>query len=254
MQDMTFDAFSGSGQSTPAREETFRSVFFEVGGQVFAFGVEMVREILLWQGARKVPHTHKALMGVATVRGEVIPVIDLGVFLGVGSTLPGEQKKLVVLEIEGGIKAAFAVDEVRRIFDTELSRVDRTLKGVVLGDYLDCVIKHPDGDILMPDPVKIMEALRLETARLSRYAAGEPIAEDETGKESGPADVKAKKQEIVFHDGPSPFRSGGHKEAEKPDKSDKFDKSDKPRRSRKAGSGKKAPASGSGGGKKKPGE
>jgi two-component system chemotaxis response regulator CheV len=181
VEDMTFGVQT-EAQDAKAHEKTLRTVVFGLGSQVFAVRVDMVREILLWQEIRAVPHTHRALLGVATIRGEVIPVIDIGAFFRIGDLLPVEKKKMIVLELQEGLKAAFAVDEVRRIFDLEVDRMDRSLKGVILGEFLDCVIKHDDGDILMPDPGKIMEALRLETARLSRFAA-EEIVIDGDGEE-----------------------------------------------------------------------
>lgn len=176
---------------TKTLEKTLRTVVFDLGRQVFAVRVDTVREILRWQGVRPIPHTHKALLGVATIRGEVIPVIDIGAFLKIDDPLPIEQKKLIVLELQEGIKTALAVDEVKRIYDMAVDRMDRSLKGVILSEYLDCVIKHDEGDILMPDPEKIMEALRLETIRLSRFAAEEISPVDPEREETcyrGPSD------------------------------------------------------------------
>jgi len=178
VEDMTF-GLQTEAKNAESLEKTLRTVVFGLGSQIFAVRVDMVREILLWQVVRAVPHTHKALLGVATIRGEVIPVIDIGAFFRIEDLLPVEKKKMIVLELQEGFKAAFAVDEVRKIFDLEVDRMDRSLKGVILGEFLDCVIKHDDGDILMPDPGKIMEALRLETSRLSRFAAEEIVVDSE---------------------------------------------------------------------------
>jgi hypothetical protein len=59
--------------------------------------------------------------------------------------------------------------------------MDYTLKGTFLGDYLECVIKQEEENILLPDFEKIVAAFRLENLRLSRERAEEVRidAEDE---------------------------------------------------------------------------
>jgi two-component system chemotaxis response regulator CheV len=164
-----------------ATGELRQVVVFSLGEEVFAAPVEIVREILRWQGVRPVPHAHHSLLGVSTIRGEVIPVIDLAAFLEIEGAVPTDQKKLIVLEFATGQKVGLAVDGVRRIYNIPLDQMDYTLKGTFLGDYLECVIKQEEENILLPDFEKIVAAFRLENLRLSRERAEEVRidAEDE---------------------------------------------------------------------------
>jgi two-component system chemotaxis response regulator CheV len=48
-------------------------VVFLLGEQSFAINVDKTREILRWTGVRSVPKSNQAMLGIATIRGEVIP-------------------------------------------------------------------------------------------------------------------------------------------------------------------------------------
>ena len=56
-------------------------VVFMLGEQSFAINVDKTREILRWTGVRSVPKSNQAMLGIATIRGEVIPLIDLRRYL-----------------------------------------------------------------------------------------------------------------------------------------------------------------------------
>ena len=60
-------------------------VTFKLGQEEFAFQMERVREILRVERPSEVPGTPKHVLGVLTVRGNILPVIDLRVMLGLSN-------------------------------------------------------------------------------------------------------------------------------------------------------------------------
>jgi purine-binding chemotaxis protein CheW len=60
-------------------------VTFKLGLEEFAFHMDRVREILRVERPSEVPGTPKHVLGVLTVRGNILPVIDLRVMLGLSS-------------------------------------------------------------------------------------------------------------------------------------------------------------------------
>lgn len=52
-------------------------VSFKVGREEFAFPIDDVREILRVQAPKEVPGAPKHLLGVLTVRGQILPIVDL---------------------------------------------------------------------------------------------------------------------------------------------------------------------------------
>ncbi len=70
-----------------------------VGREVFAVGVDAVREILDLQPMAALPNAPPFLMGIIDVRGEVVPIISLRRKLGLSADIPGEHTRILVAEI-----------------------------------------------------------------------------------------------------------------------------------------------------------
>lgn len=86
----------------PARAATLSAdkfVTLGVGREVFAVGVDAVREILDLQPMAALPNAPPFLMGIIDVRGEVVPIISLRSKLGLPPDVPGEHTRILVTEI-----------------------------------------------------------------------------------------------------------------------------------------------------------
>lgn len=153
--------------------KSYKIIIFDLGDQTFAVDVTLVREILKFQETRPVPHTPPSFLGVCTIRGEVIPVIDLGTFLKIRSEVPLKEKKLIILDLEGQLKVALAVDSVRRIYEITEDQLDFSLKETFLGEHLACIVKQEGENVLLPDFEKIIKAFKLENLELSQKAFDE---------------------------------------------------------------------------------
>jgi len=160
-------------------EKLTQMVVFDLGDQAFAVEVDTVREIIRWQDVRHIPQTPASLLGVSTIRGEVLPVIDLASFFGIESDSDVEKKFIIMEFNEDNIKAVIAVDTVRRIYNVPDENMDNTLQGTFVGDNLKCVIKQEGGNILMPDFRKIIAAFRLETIKITEAASEDASCEPE---------------------------------------------------------------------------
>ena len=68
-------------------------VSFKLGDEEFAFPMERVREILRVQRPNEVPDTPKHFLGILTVRGNILPVIDLRLLLNL-SDMAGDVESL----------------------------------------------------------------------------------------------------------------------------------------------------------------
>src|SRR6185503_4827587 len=79
---------------------SLRLVCFEVRGQELALPIESVRETLPIQPITRVVLTPPALAGVFSLRGDIVPVIDLGVLLGLARTEITDESRIVVVDHE----------------------------------------------------------------------------------------------------------------------------------------------------------
>src|SRR3954464_14283309 len=92
--------------------EPLRLVCFELRGQELALPIGEVRETLPVQPVTRVFLTPACLAGVFSLRGEIVPAIDLGVLLGLPRTEIAEDSRIVVVEHAAGT-AGIIVDRLR---------------------------------------------------------------------------------------------------------------------------------------------
>lgn len=91
-------------------------VVFAIGGQEYALPIAGVREIITWTAPTPVPEAPPYVEGVISVRGEVLPVMDLSRRFGLTSRREAEQRRIIILELAGK-SAGLIVDDVVAVED-----------------------------------------------------------------------------------------------------------------------------------------
>jgi purine-binding chemotaxis protein CheW len=92
---------------------------FRVGSEDYVIDVRRVREVVAPLPLRRMPRIPAFLEGVADLRGEVIPVVDVRRRFGLAAGTPTRKTKLVVVQV-AGMPVGIVVDAV-----TEVLRVPR---------------------------------------------------------------------------------------------------------------------------------
>ena len=131
-------------------------VVFFLGDQTFAINVDKTREILRWPGCRTIPESHPSMIGITSVRGEVLPLLDLRIHLGIEAKAPLDSSKVIIAEFNE-IKLGFVVDAVERIYRINSEELDSTLTGTFLGEYVLYVIKRDERNVLLLDYEAIVQ-------------------------------------------------------------------------------------------------
>src|SRR4051812_44451956 len=102
-------------------------VFFELRGRRCALPVAAVSEVAAMPGMTPVPLAPPAVRGIAPLHGQVVPILDLGVWLTAGGEgrgeapvyRPGSDRVLLVEASSGSegtpVRAALAVERVMRL-------------------------------------------------------------------------------------------------------------------------------------------
>jgi twitching motility protein PilI len=131
-------AAAGGRDGSEGRE--WVGVAFRLGPESFLVAREETREVMsLPSSLTRVPGARAWIRGLANVRGQLLPVIDLRQYLGSGTTSPGRNARVLVVN-HRDIPAGLLVDEVlgfRRFADGEfeptppptLVRCERYLAG-----------------------------------------------------------------------------------------------------------------------------
>ena len=106
----------------PAGSKRLRLVCFELRGQELAFPITHVRETLPVQPITRVPLTPACLAGVFSLRGEIVPAVDLGILLGLTATDVTDDTRIIVIDVDGSTIGVIA-DRLR-----DLRTIEETLE------------------------------------------------------------------------------------------------------------------------------
>jgi twitching motility protein PilI len=99
-------------------------VAFRMGGETFLVAREETREVLGYPAVvTRIPGAKSWVRGLANIRGQLLPMLDLRQFLGSGATAAGRNTRIVVVN-HREIPAGLMVDEVlgfRRFAEAEFN-------------------------------------------------------------------------------------------------------------------------------------
>ncbi len=106
-------------------EQRQRLIAFNIGTQEFCVGTISVREIRGWTPTTALPHAPAFVLGVANLRGVVLPIVDLAMQLGFPPTEPTARHAIIVVE-HGNQTAGLSVDGVSDIFTAGEEQIQPT--------------------------------------------------------------------------------------------------------------------------------
>ena len=117
------------GQERRASRRSSRWLRLRVHQQDYAVELLKVQEVLLPVGVLPMRDTDPSILGVMNLRGVVVPVLDLGVWLGLEEVEEDAQSRYVVLEQNGDCLAlkVSAVLDVHAIADGQVEPAEHTL-------------------------------------------------------------------------------------------------------------------------------
>jgi purine-binding chemotaxis protein CheW len=87
-----------------------RTLLFRAGDRLFGCGIDAVREIVPQRRATRLPGAPPSVQGLINLRGTIITVVDLALWLG--AARPAAADGSIVLVDHGPRVAGVAVDEV----------------------------------------------------------------------------------------------------------------------------------------------
>ncbi len=132
--------------SPPPRQvrlkDTWNGIGFEIDGTPCVTGVGEVVEIMRPVPFTRVPGTLPWVLGLANVRGELLPVFDLQRFIGAGPLKPGPRARILVIH-QGDLKVGLLVAQVlgrQRFFHEDLRTLAaREIRGggFVQAEFID---------------------------------------------------------------------------------------------------------------------
>ena len=101
-----------AGQGSTGMPEEWVGIGFRIGTEQFIASRDQVREVLMLPDAMtRVPGAKRWLLGIANLRGQLLPLIDLKMMLGAGRTSLRRVTRVISVN-HREIPAGLVVDEV----------------------------------------------------------------------------------------------------------------------------------------------
>ncbi len=117
---------SSPRENRRASERTSRWLRLRCGAQAYALELLKVQEVVLPVPLLPLRGTASAMLGIMNLRGQVVPVMDLGIHLGAGPAQDDANTRIVVLEEDGetmGLRVS-AVEDVANLTDSQIEPPD----------------------------------------------------------------------------------------------------------------------------------
>ena len=136
---------------------------FHLAGEEYAVGILQIREIITYGTLTKVPHTPPSIRGVINLRGNVVPVVDLGRKFGLTPSPVTDRTCIVIVEAninENRTVMGVIADSVSQVIS--MSEID-ILPAPAFGtqvriDFLRGMGKSGDKFVLVLDIDKVLSA------------------------------------------------------------------------------------------------
>lgn len=127
-----------------------RCISVVVADAHYAMHLDDVQEVIGLRPLTRVFHSPAAIAGVTSLRGDVLPVLDLGVLLGAGSSGRGSDARVLVVRDGSKRRAGLLVDALAGLREipegglealpSTLSPMVRELSEGVISDTPACVV------------------------------------------------------------------------------------------------------------------
>jgi purine-binding chemotaxis protein CheW len=145
-----------------AADTNVELVVFLVGGESFAFRLKQVREVVRVDQLRSIPNTPAHIIGLYSLRGNLVPVIDLRQCFNMPSAISADDGRMIVVEIDGEQVGMMTdrVTEIMRVPTSALIEPPSQFKPKDHGYLSEMVIKG-NRMIMVLDAEKIANGSRM---------------------------------------------------------------------------------------------
>lgn len=137
-------------------EQELQLVTFRLANEEYGLPITKVQEINRLVPVTKLPQTPIFMEGVISLRGRIIPVIDLRKRFGMSVTAHDDDTRIIIVEINGEIVGA-TVDAVMEVVRLDTANIEPPPGNVAISSkYIDGVGKIDGRLIILLDLDKVL--------------------------------------------------------------------------------------------------
>jgi len=136
-----------------------RACLFGLGGERFAIEIRRAREVVVVEELTTVPRGPAYLVGVANLRGHILPILDVRPLLGLASRPVGRGSRVLVVDPGSG-QVGLAVDAILGLesFDGVAPLGEAARRAY--GELGVGTVRHEDGPVTLLDVGRVLDALK----------------------------------------------------------------------------------------------
>ncbi len=140
-------------------ENRLELLMFRLSGkQLFAINVFKVQEVLQLPNLTEMPHRHYCVVGVTSIRGKTVPVINLSQAIGMPALPVNEASTVIVTEYNGSVQA-FLVGGVERIVNLNWEEISPPPVTAGRTHYLTAITRFRDQIVEVIDVEKVLSEI-----------------------------------------------------------------------------------------------
>ncbi len=132
---------------------------FRVAGEDYAVDIDKIVEIVPPRSTTRVPNAHETIVGIISLRGTIVTVLDLRRKLGHPPANGGEARDARMIVVErAGETAGFLVDRVSRVIKLDPAQLEShpVVSSSEQSEYVSGVFQASDGLVILLDLEKIL--------------------------------------------------------------------------------------------------
>ncbi|HYA87168.1 MAG TPA: chemotaxis protein CheW [Nitrospirota bacterium] len=131
-------------QNSQEETQELEMVSFRLGSEEYAVLVADVREVLKIRELTRVPNAPDYILGITSLRGTMLPVIDLCRRLGLKPTEPSEKARIIVISTDDD-EVGLVVDRVNSVIRVPLQEIKPAPEHIEQGaDFLRGIVRQGD--------------------------------------------------------------------------------------------------------------
>jgi purine-binding chemotaxis protein CheW len=142
--------------------QTLDVLAFVAGNEEYGIAIDFVQEIVKLPPITAVPRVHPTILGITSLRGTIVPVMDLRIILGVNRIPVQRSSRLVVLRGDSQ-PLAVLVDQVSQVVRLDRAHVEPRSEGVVSRNnrYIECIGRVGDRILVVLEPAAVLSSLEV---------------------------------------------------------------------------------------------
>jgi two-component system chemotaxis response regulator CheV len=152
-------------------------LFRLVGRQLFGINVFKVKEVIQCPPLTNIPRSHKAVRGIANMRGKTITVMDLSVAIG-GPSLGDVKDRFIIITEYNRQTQGLLVGSVDRIVNMNWEEILAPPKGVTEDSYMTAVTRVDGEMVEVIDVEKVLKEIVGGSETVSEGIVDESIRDE----------------------------------------------------------------------------